>query len=645
MKKALLFAFTLGMVGAQAQSVVSTESRTDYGRNVQLMQSEGNPAIPYATNANKSQAATMIGTAPNVYGAGFGPRTNVWADEELNTIAFIHRSDAGSNGDAGSGSLRFDYSTDGGATWTNNNGPVYNPTNSYVYPGPGRYPNAAILNQSGNTNPLNAHLGVFASTLAGTNDSWGGAAFGNHKLDNTYTDILVDTANGHVIADNVYADGGTMWGISLNRTDYLNQDYQDTISIFKGEIDWTSDVMTTTITKAYLPIEAAPVEFSTGWDTTKLIGDARIFMADDGLNGYIAILGHNQSIGEGYVFHPYMIKTTDGGATWSAPFGPNLNDLVDAATGDSLIDLFDIITGGTWTLGNIAMTSSGSFDLAVDANGNPHIMGNVFPGQGTDPDGTSPAGNFTFYPGVNLMVDIYTLDGGLTWKMQTISQIFAYDYDFDAVNGPVTEANRPHLSMNSDRTKLFYSWFETDTAFQINAGDNNFPDWRVRGYDVLGDSLEGGVTVMGTIGDATWGNVADWAFDNGDGTHQLHMTYAPIADFTTFSVLSPIDFYYLGQPYPNNIGLEEQVAAFGISQNFPNPASELTRINIESNVNAHFNMRIFDLTGRTMEVRDLGNLDAGTHGISVDVRNYASGIYFYTIKGNGHQVTKKLIVE
>jgi len=91
----------------------------------------------------------------------------------LNTVAFIHRSDFNSNGDFTSGSLRFDYSTDGGATWTSNAGPIWN-TNAAVgaYPGPARYPHIGILNNPGNTNPLNASISVWAPTLAGGNDSW-----------------------------------------------------------------------------------------------------------------------------------------------------------------------------------------------------------------------------------------------------------------------------------------------------------------------------------------------------------------------------------------------------------------------------------------------------------------------------------------
>ena len=192
---------------------------------------------------------------------------------------------------------------------------------------------------------------------------------------------------------------------------------------------------------------------------------------------------------------------------------------------------------------------------------------------------------------------------------------------------------------------MFFSWFESDTSF-VTGTENNFPDWRCQGYNVLGDSLEGQMTVMGTFGDATWGNVADYAFDNGDGSYQLHMTYSPIEDFGTFSVLSPIDFYYLGSPYPNNIGIEEMEAQnFSVSQNYPNPTNGLTKVAIESVEAAAFTMNIMDITGRTIEVRDLGRLDAGRHIEEIDATGFAPGIYFYTVSSAGHQSTKKFIVE
>ena len=119
MKKLILAFAGLSVIGATAQEV-----RTDLGRSSEMYTASHADGIPYKTSAHKQSSAVAIGTAPNVYGAGFGPKTNIWADEDLNTIAFIHRSDYSSNGDNSSGSLRFDYSTNGGSTWTSNAGPI-----------------------------------------------------------------------------------------------------------------------------------------------------------------------------------------------------------------------------------------------------------------------------------------------------------------------------------------------------------------------------------------------------------------------------------------------------------------------------------------------------------------------------------------
>ena len=635
MKKLLLAFAGLSVIGATAQEV-----RADLGRSSEMFTATHAEGIPYKTSANKQSTAVAIGTAPNVYGAGFGPKTNIWADEDLNTIAFIHRSDYSSNGDNSSGSLRFDYSTNGGSTWTSNAGPVYNPNLSgYAYPGFARYPHIGILNETGNTNPLNASISVWAPTLAGTNaGSWGGALMGTHKMDNTTTNTTVDTTGGHLTLENSYVDGGAFWGLSFDHPDYDVEEYTDTAIIWKGTMDWTTDSMTYTEHKAYMPVTN---EVANG----KIYGDGKIFFAANGTTGYVSIEAYDSTLAPGKVIHPYLIKTTNGGSSWSGIMGPNLDLLVDNGTGDSLVTIFDQITGGTWSIGNLTSSTRGH-DLAVDANGNPHLFVHVFPGTGTTPSGGSAAADFNYFPGVNLLVDIFTTDGGLSWECNVVSQVFTFSFDFDPTNGPVAEANRPYISMNADRDMMFFSWFETDTTFASGTTDNQFPDWRCQGYNVIGDSLEGPQTVMGTFGDATWGNVADWAFDNGDGTHQLHMTYSPIEDFGSFSVLNSIDFYYLGQPYPNNIGLEElERNNFAVSQNFPNPASGITKVAIESVETGNYNMVVMDMTGRLVEMKDFGRLDAGRHIQTIDVTNYAAGVYFYTIESAGSKITKKLIVE
>ncbi|MGA0303648.1 MAG: hypothetical protein ACO3K3_06275, partial [Schleiferiaceae bacterium] len=333
--KRLLLAFAgLSVIGATAQ-----EAQVDLGRSAEMYVANHADGIPYNTSANKQSSAVAIGTAPNVYGTGFGPKTNIWADEDLNTIVFLHRSDYGTNGDNSSGSLRFDYSTNGGSTWTANAGPVYNPNLSgYAYPGFARYPHIGILNESGNTNPLNASISVWAPTLAGTNaGAWGGALMGTHKMDNTTTNMSVDTTGGHLTLENSYVDGGTFWGLSFDHPDYQNTEYTDTALIWKGTMDWTTDSMTYTEHKAYLPVTNDPTN-------GKIYGDGKVFFASNKTTGYVSIEAYDSTIAPDKVIHPYLIKTTDGGSTWSAAMGPNMDLLVDNGSGDSLVDIFDMIT-------------------------------------------------------------------------------------------------------------------------------------------------------------------------------------------------------------------------------------------------------------------------------------------------------------
>ena len=134
-------------------------------------------------------------------------------------------------------------------------------------------------------------------------------------------------------------------------------------------MDWTTDSMTYTEHKAYLP--ASFITFDDG-TTGKIYGDGRIFFASNKTTGYISLEGYDSTPSAGRVIHPYMIKTTNGGANWSSPMGPDLDLLVDNGSGDSLVDIFDMITGG-WDMGHLTSSTRGH-DLAVDANGNPHMF-------------------------------------------------------------------------------------------------------------------------------------------------------------------------------------------------------------------------------------------------------------------------------
>jgi len=120
-----------------------------------------------------------IGQAGNAFGFAFQRTTYLWADNNINAVTFIHRM----NNIPGTGYLAYDISKDGGQTWVNNV-QTYDPTLNDAYDA--RYPQGAIFNPQGNTDPDQAYFHYFAPTLDGTNTgggtNWGGYGFGVKKL-------------------------------------------------------------------------------------------------------------------------------------------------------------------------------------------------------------------------------------------------------------------------------------------------------------------------------------------------------------------------------------------------------------------------------------------------------------------------------
>src|SRR4051812_12440291 len=86
-----------------------------------------------ATTINGGSAANML----TIIGNNQNP---IAADKNLNTIVFVHRNNNNVFG-GNSGQLRYDISTNGGGSWTSNQGVLNPSTNSLA-----RYPNVVIHN-------------------------------------------------------------------------------------------------------------------------------------------------------------------------------------------------------------------------------------------------------------------------------------------------------------------------------------------------------------------------------------------------------------------------------------------------------------------------------------------------------------------
>ena len=94
------------------------------------------------------------------------------------------------------------------------------------------------------------------------------------------------------------------------------------------------------------------------------------------------------------------------------------------------------------------------------------------------------------------------------------------------------------------------------------------------------------------------------------------------------------------------MGLEENeanMATFTVSQNVPNPAVNNTTITVATETTGSINLSVSNLLGQVVHQENIVT-SSHTHTFEVNVSNYDSGIYFYTIEIGNNSVTKKMLV-
>lgn len=72
-------------------------------------------------------------------------------------------------------------------------------------------------------------------------------------------------------------------------------------------------------------------------------------------------------------------------------------------------------------------------------------------------------------------------------------------------------------------------------------------------------------------------------------------------------------------------------ADYSVSQNYPNPFNPKTRISFDTPFEGNVSIRVYDIDGSEIVSLTDGIISAGSHEVSFDGTNCASGIYFYKI--------------
>ncbi len=296
----------------------------------------------------------------------------------------------------------------------------------------------------------------------------------------------------------------------------------------------------------------------------------------------------------------------------------------------------------------------------------------------------SPVTLFTpFVSGVDTIAAFFGLD--ITFKPGTTDYYFSYNTNNGFFKGAALwvsknggTASKVADSNNVPNTTTMPSWagitgidhpsigWSADgnvmyCAYSVVTSDTGVRGWNTR--DVfLSCSTNDGVTWNAPIRitntpliDEGYVSISKVNPGTSPSTYAVHMVYMkdPGDGPTSFNgtgTVMPASLNWLiyrkiSQPTVSVNQISTEVPSkYSLSQNYPNPFNPTTNIKFAISKTGFVSLKIYDISGREVSSLVNENLTVGTYSYSFDASKLSSGIYFYTMRSNDFQETKKMML-
>ena len=594
-----------------------------------------------------------LGSSYNIYSVVSEGPNAVNYHPDINSIVFCHRQNFQSPG--GSGIISFDVSTDVGATWdttTKQVTPDLMTADGIAING-NRYPNGAIYNPPGNTDPANAYFvgtGAALWTDPAFGNGWGWEFVASSKFDGSEVNeayySTVDT-NIYLSAGMVHTEDAVWYGNYRREQNFAHQLYNPLI-VTKLEFDDESNSFVRTATEL-------PLDFSSGVDSSAV--EPRVAFAPDGQTGYATILGIDGDDTEIYPsWKPIVWKTIDGGVSWEKQPRMMYQEM------DSLIAWTIPIDGdGDGTSDDPASDSPrvpfmSQYDIAVDVNGDLHVMASML----SSTDTATTAADFGFIWAGPTATELFHFVGKQSgWEAYRVSDW----YNEDAPIGGENIDERVHASRTPDGEYVFMTFSKTYYSEIMEEMPNTNPDIYGYAYRVADEHIvppkNYGLEPGTVFEDFLFTDVAAQGF--------LHMTShlsiqggefwdqeLPIVYGIPRDVnddLAPIDYWFLRSAGFDNDEYEplvvstdepEELSTFLI---YPNPANDNVTIQFALEAGTKYQLRLMNAMGQTLKVLDDARAFNGLQNFELDASQLATGLYFVHLQTDTGLSTKKLVVK
>jgi len=415
--------------------------------------------------------------------------------------------------------------------------------------------------------------------------------------------------------------------------------------------------------------------------------DAMISIANNGV-GYVANVAYwhpdnYADLVDNNAYHTFKFrKTTDYGETWSSTsFDPDVPYyyIEDQNFDDNIFDIyipsqqFEAVYGtdtllvdeldGTEDAVLDTLNYPGLFmgydnDMVVDGAGGVHFMCLVIPESEesgyVQPTAHNGCGFYHLYcadpasPTAEWEVSFVTSMQN-TWRFSYGKSDRAWQSFF------------PAMATSTEDPNVLYAVYPKGDIFKEE--DPESPGDTLlykRSYDIfVRRSLDAGATWQPEINvTQTPGFDEICSHADPDATDDNVYIVYQIPDYTTHTVdddtldAVPEDYknrvYFMNVDYSSAIvGVEDLVdvpTSFTLEQNYPNPFNPITTISFDVHTAGEYKLEVFNTLGRKVKTLTAGYKDAGHYDIELDGSDMASGIYFYSLTGNGMTVTQKSVL-
>jgi hypothetical protein len=527
------------------------------------------------------------------------------------------------------------YSANKGETW---NGPVI--LNDSTTQGFNYYISGSLFNPEGNTNIENMY-GVYQGTFFPYSGSWNYLAFGSSTLDGSHlTNYLFEEEEGYFGYWNIFGlnqYGNEMRALKLKLSgpwaNFTKMEFEFITGGFNGEgFDW--DFQNPIDANLYVDTNGviAWIGMYDGMD----IG-TEIAWSDDGMTGYVWAVGVSNENATGY--QPVIFRTEDGGENWEYVdldfFTPEMQNILEpylyeSSAGYLIPHVFES-AGVVDFYGNLQMmVAMGS--TSADVITYPDSIGYrwVYPGD-----------LFNIVVNENGILDFFWVD---SLKTENVLSDTPGNYC-----GTAGWNHRISAAISEDEKYIFFTWLDTrDIGETYNLSPDLF-GWGKNVYSEMTQpiclseesELEGFFYFNYGADKAYFGSDLTWHIPYLHGVTPVEFVINNSAthDPVTLSCVSGV-----------NIFLWEGIEGFApvnriiVSQNTPNPFTNITSIDVSTKTAAAVTVEVGNIMGQTMYTVDAGIIN-GTQKIELSAENLEAGVYFYTVHVGNERITNKMIVE